>query len=148
MKNIQTPKERKHKHAVIVCPIIGIRNVKFKIGDEVWFVTDQDGSTEPKFGEVIGVTANILKGKGRGDVSYTIQDRDENQYVVQDDYVHAHRWRAEGLIEFTCKVYCTPSAYQYEKVFAKSRDEAIAALRQKYPNAYDIQGAWYNGFCG
>lgn len=148
MKGNLTSKKEKHEHAVIVCSIIGIRNVKFKIGDEVWFIPDQDGCTEPKFGEVTGVTANILKGKGRGKVSYTIQDGDENQYVVQDDHVHAHRWRAEGLVEFTCKIYCTPSVYQYEKVFAKSRKEAIAGLKQKYPNAYDIKDAWLNGFCG
>lgn len=147
MKNTQTSKNAKHQHAVVICPIIGMRNVKFKIGDKVWFVPDQDGCTEPKFGEVIGITANILKGKGRGDVSYTILDDDENQYVVNHDHVHAHRWRADGLIEVTCKVYCTPSAYQYEKIFAKNIDEAIAGLKQKYPNAYDIQHAWYNEFC-
>jgi len=147
MKGNLTSKKEKHEHAVIVCSIIGIRNVKFKIGDRVWFVPDQDRCTEPKFGEIIGVKANILKGEGRGDVSYTIQDDDENQYVVHGGYVHAHRWRADGLNEITCKVYCTPSVYQYEKVYAKNRDEAIAGLKQKYPNAYDIQ-AWYNEFYG
>ena len=90
MKNTQTSKNAKHQHAVVICPIIGMRNVKFKIGDKVWFVPDQDGCTEPKFGEVIGITANILKGKGRGDVSYTILDDDENQHVVNHDHVHAH----------------------------------------------------------
>lgn len=147
MKTDQTSKERKHGHAVVICSIIGIRNVKFKIGDKVWFVPDQDSCTEPKFGEIIGVKANILIGAGGGVVFYTIHDDDENQYVVHGDYVHAHKWRAEGLIEVTCKVYCTPSVYQYEKVYAKSREEAIAGLKQKYPNAYDIQ-AWLNEFYG
>lgn len=47
--------------------------------------------------------------------------------------------RGSGYYQFKCKIYFT--AFQIETMIAKTLEDAIAAFKKKYPNAYSVKEA-------
>lgn len=144
MKNIQTSKERKHEHAVIVCSIIGKRGtpplpheVKFKLGDEVFFIPE--GTQEVKKGVVVRIMADIAKFKTstKPHVNYTIKDAstkyDVPYYNVYSERIDA-KLKAEGLHKFEFVIHFNNACF-FDKIYAKGEKDAYAALEKKYPEA-------------
>ena len=148
MKNIQTPKERKHKHAVIVCSVIGKKGtpllpneVKFKLGDKVFFIPE--GTHEVKRGVVVRIMADIAKFKTgtKPHVDYTIKDAstkyDVPYYNVYSEFNDA-KLKAEGLCKFEFVIYFNDTCF-FDKIYAKKYEDAYDALQKKYPKANDIE---------
>ena len=47
--------------------------------------------------------------------------------------------RGSGYYQFECRIYFTPYDFQIETMIAKTLNEAIAAFKIKYPNAYYVE---------
>ena len=118
--------------------------IKFKLRDKVWFIPE--GTHLIKHGKIVRIQADIWTDDWleKQNVNYTIEDDDckrmdvtyENVYASKDDL-----FKANGLHEFECEVYFNYYSSIYKSVIAKTLDDAIASLKEEFPNAYSIREA-------
>ena len=148
MKNDKKSKEGKHRHAVVVCGIINKRGtppppreVKFKLGDEVFFIPE--GTHEVKKGVIVRIMADtaVFNTGTTIHVNYTINDDstkyDVPYYNVYNKYIDA-RLEAEGLCEYEFVIHFNDACF-FDKIYAKKPEDAYDALQKKYPEASDIE---------
>ena len=121
---------------------IGEIKIKFKLDDEVCFIPE--GTHLIKFGKIVRIQADIwTDGElGKQHVTYTIQGNDSNRMDVTYKNVYASKdelFEANGLHEFDCEVYFDRCSSLSRRVIAKTLEDAIASLKEEYPNAYSIR---------
>ena len=83
---------------------------------------------------------------GRGDAPkvFTIEDDDHNRYSVplENIFMSMEDFLSEkGLKEFDCEVFMERHWSIFKTVIAETLEDAIASLKEEYPNAYSIREA-------
>ena len=114
---------------------------EFHIGDTVYFAVDE--SSRIIKGTVVKVGFVNNKENGKSHFQYTIEDQDNHElYEVPSENVSDtldHLLDKKGLRRFDCEVFLDRCSSLFETVIAETLEDAIASLKEKYPNAYTIR---------
>lgn len=132
---------------MIILALIGKHNIdkvftnEFHIGDTVYFAVDE--SCRIIKGTVVKVGFVNDKEDGKSHVQYTIENQDNHElYEVSSENVADtldHLLDKKGLRRFDCEVFMERYWSEPETVIAETLEDAIALLKEKYPNAYSIR---------
>ena len=114
---------------------------RFSIGDTVYFITC-DPRTIIK-GTVVKVDFVDNKEDEKSHVQYTIENQD-NHELHEVSYENVadtldNLLEKKGLRIFNCEVFMDRYWSLSESVISETHDDAIASLKEKYPNAYSIR---------
>ena len=131
---------------MIILPLIGKHNrdwtetSEFHVGDTVYFAVD-DVRRITK-GTIVKVDFVNNKENGKSHFQYTIENQDNHElYEVPSENVSDtldHLLDKKGLRRFDCEVFLDRCSSLFETVIAETLEDAIASLKEKYPNAYTI----------
>ena len=132
---------------MIILALIGKHNIdkvltsKFHVGDAVYFAVDE--SRRIIKGTVVKVGIVNNKDDEKSHVQYTIENQDNHElHEVSSENVADtldNLLEKKGLRIFNCEVFMDRYWSLSESVIAETHDDAIASLKEKYPNAYSIR---------
>ena len=114
---------------------------KFLAGDTVYFVVDE--SRRIIKGTIVKVDYIYGEGNEKEHFQYTIESTDEHEsFEVPDENVSDsldNLLEKKGLKIFNCHIFMDRDWCLSETVIAETLDDAIASLKEKYPDAYSIR---------
>ena len=116
--------------------------VKYRIGETVYFIVYETRMILK--GTVVKIDSVNDKEDGKSHVQYTIEeDYDKHElYEVSSENVADtldNLLEKKRLKRFNCEVFMDRYWSLSESVIAETLDDAIASLKEKYPNAYTIR---------
>ena len=115
---------------------------RFSIGDTVYFIMNEPRTIIK--GNVVKVDFINAEEDGKKHVQYTIEeDYDKHElYEVSSENVADtldNLLEKKGLKRFNCEVFMERYWSKPKTVIAETLEDAIASLKEKYPNAYTIR---------
>lgn len=116
---------------------------KFLAGNTVYFIVDE--SRRIIKGTIVKVDYVYGEGNEKEHFQYTIESTDEHEsFEVPDENVSDNLdnlLEKKGLKIFNCHIFMDRDWCLSETVVAETLDDAIAYLKEEYPNAYSIREA-------
>ena len=130
---------------MIILGLLNKRNislvVKYRIGETVYFIVYETRMILK--GTVVKIDSVNDKEDGKSHVQYTIENQDNHElFEVPSENVAntLDELRAlKGLKRFHCEVFMERYWSKPKTVIAETLEDAIASLKEEYPNAYTIR---------
>ena len=132
---------------MIILPLIGKHNLdwakasEFHLGDTVYFAVDEPRTIVK--GTVVKVDFVNNKENGKSHFQYTIEDQDNHELheIPSENAADTLDYLLDkkGLKRFYCEVFMERYWSKSETVIAETLEDAIASLKEEYPNAYTIR---------
>ncbi len=116
---------------------------EFHIGDTVYFAVDEFRKIIK--GTIVKVDYANGEGNEKGHFQYTIESAEgQESFEVYDENVSDtldNLLEKKGLERFHCEVFMERYWSKSETVIAETLEDAIASLKEQYPDAYSIREA-------
>ena len=130
---------------MIILGLLNKRNislvVKYRIGETVYFIVYETRMILK--GTVVKIDSVNDKEDGKSHVQYTIENQDNHELfeVPSENVANTldELLALKGLKRFHCEVFMERYWSKPKTVIAETLEDAIASLKEEYPNAYTIR---------